>query len=62
MTMAPYESEPEDTRPVFAGLRDVAEKIRARDVTFVIEHRAPEPQVAEDDPYKDFQVPDDLMW
>jgi len=28
MTMAPYESEPEDTRPVFAGLRDLSEKVR----------------------------------
>ena len=41
---------------------DVAEKIRARDVSSVMAHRASEPEFAEDDPYKDFQVPDDLMW
>jgi len=27
MTMAPFEAEPEDTRPVFAGLRELAAKI-----------------------------------
>lgn len=41
---------------------DVAEKIRARDVTFVVALQATEPETAEDDPYKDFQVPDDLIW
>jgi uncharacterized protein YaiL (DUF2058 family) len=41
-----------------------AEKIRQRDPSFIIycadQTGAPEPD--EDDPYADFQVPDDLMW
>ena len=27
MTMAPYYAEPEDTRPIFAGLRSLKDKI-----------------------------------
>jgi pyridoxal phosphate enzyme (YggS family) len=30
MTMAPYEAEPEQTRPVFAGLRELHGRIRER--------------------------------
>ena len=41
---------------------EVAEKIRVRDVTSVVALQVSEPQAAEDDPYKDFQVPDDLIW
>ena len=41
---------------------DIAEKIRARNATFVVAHPTSEPEPAEDDPYKDFKVPDDLMW
>ena len=41
---------------------DVAARIRERDESAVIAFQAgPEP-VAEDDPYKDFVVPDDLRW
>lgn len=41
---------------------DVAARIRERDERAVIAFEArPEP-VAEDDPYKDFVVPDDLRW
>ncbi len=29
MTMAPYHAEPEETRPVFAEMREIAEKLRA---------------------------------
>ena len=39
----------------------IAEKIRQRNPSLVIdlpEEKAP----AEDDPYADFKVPDDLMW
>jgi uncharacterized protein YaiL (DUF2058 family) len=42
-----------------------AEKIRDRDPASVVLHNAPSQQSAtpaEDDPYADFQVPDDLMW
>jgi uncharacterized protein len=41
----------------------VADKIRERDKSAIVLHntRSTE-QVDEDDPYADFQVPDDLMW
>ena len=41
---------------------DVAEKIRERDPNCVVRRKEPEPQTVEDDPYADYQVPDDLMW
>ena len=40
----------------------VADKIRARDPAFVVERRVAEPKPAEDAFYKDYPVPDDLMW
>ncbi len=44
--------------------RVVADKIAQRDASFVISISAPTstPQEDEDDPYKDYQIPDDLMW
>ena len=41
---------------------DVAEKIQARDADCVIAREATEPRAAEDDPYREYQVPDDLTW
>jgi pyridoxal phosphate enzyme (YggS family) len=32
MTMAPFEAEPEDTRPVFVALRELADKIRGQQI------------------------------
>ncbi|KLV04025.1 hypothetical protein ABT56_15470 [Photobacterium aquae] len=41
----------------------VANKIAQRDAQVIIEQKEPESDViAEDDPYADFVVPDDLMW
>lgn len=40
----------------------VAEKIRQRDEAFVILSNQPTETADEDDPYAEFQVPDDLMW
>lgn len=41
----------------------VANKIAQRDPESIIDQKAPESDViAEDDPYADFVVPDDLMW
>lgn len=41
----------------------VAKKIAMRDETVIIEQNAPAEDIpAEDDPYADFVVPDDLMW
>lgn len=37
------------------------EGLRARDERCIVSHHAPK-TVDEDDPYKDFQIPDDLMW
>lgn len=43
--------------------RVVAEKIAQRDTSRIIENRTEEPDtVAEDDPYADYQIPDDLVW
>lgn len=39
-----------------------AERIRERDVHMVIEHRPTAVSAAPDEAYKDFVVPDDLMW
>jgi uncharacterized protein YaiL (DUF2058 family) len=43
---------------------EIAEKIRARDARAVVTHSndAPTEGGVEDDPYKDFVVPDDLTW
>jgi uncharacterized protein YaiL (DUF2058 family) len=40
----------------------IATDIRARVERAVIHHNLPKPDEAGDDPYKDFVVPDDLMW
>ena len=43
--------------------RTVAEKIRERDESFVVDLGEPEKvDSGEDDPYADYQVPDDLIW
>ena len=40
-----------------------AERIRARDADVIVVWNTPAAdQPAEDDPYKDFPIPDDLMW
>ena len=41
---------------------DVAAKIRERDEKAVIAYREGPDEVDENDPYKDYVVPDDLMW
>ncbi|MFA7097728.1 MAG: DUF2058 family protein [Gammaproteobacteria bacterium] len=45
--------------------KDVADKIRQRDAAYVVERQGqgqePQPPDA-NDPYADYQVPDDLMW
>jgi len=40
----------------------VANKIAMRDDAFIIETKHTEDVIDDDDPYKDFIVPDDLMW
>lgn len=40
----------------------VADKIRERDPAFVVQRQVSEQESADDDPYKDYKVPDDLMW
>lgn len=41
----------------------VAEKIRQRDASLIVQlNTRQEALVDEDDPYKDYQIPDDLMW
>ena len=42
--------------------RVIADKIAERDASLVVRVNKPTTEVAEDDPYADFQVPDDLMW
>ncbi len=43
--------------------RSAAEKIRERDATMIVLDHAPvAATTSEDDPYKDFPVPDDLIW
>ena len=40
-----------------------AERIRSRDADVIVVWNTPAAdQPAEDDPYKDFPIPDDLMW
>jgi len=41
---------------------EVADRIRERDERCLVARPAPSGEPAEDDPYKDFKVPDDLMW
>ena len=41
---------------------EIAERLRERDERSVVKLNAEEGKPAEDDPYKDFVVPDDLMW
>ncbi|HEY0684120.1 MAG TPA: DUF2058 domain-containing protein [Steroidobacter sp.] len=41
---------------------EIAERLRERDERSVVKLNAEEAKPAEDDPYKDFVVPDDLMW
>ncbi len=43
-------------------LPEIAEKIRERNPKAVVSLNAAESTPAEDDPYKDFVVPDDLRW
>jgi len=41
----------------------VAEKIQQRDVSYVITQVLSAPiETDEEDPYADYQIPDDLMW
>jgi len=45
--------------------KEIAERIRERDENMVVPHAQPKDNPAEapaEDPYKDFVVPDDLMW
>lgn len=43
--------------------KEVADKIRQRDAAYVVKRPQQEPQPPdENDPYADYQVPDDLMW
>jgi uncharacterized protein YaiL (DUF2058 family) len=41
---------------------EIAQRIRERDERAVIAYQAEESKPADDDPYKDFVVPDDLRW
>jgi uncharacterized protein YaiL (DUF2058 family) len=40
----------------------VAERIRQRDAACIVSQVSNRPESGEDDPYADYQVPDDLMW
>lgn len=40
----------------------VAEKIAQRDADVVIPIKIEQDQIADDDPYADYKIPDDLMW
>jgi uncharacterized protein YaiL (DUF2058 family) len=40
----------------------VADKIKQRDESVVLSQQAVNTEVDEDDPYADYQIPDDLMW
>jgi uncharacterized protein YaiL (DUF2058 family) len=42
--------------------KETAEKIRAIDANAVLEHKVEAQTADENDPYKDFVVPDDLKW
>jgi uncharacterized protein len=41
---------------------EIAERLRARDASLILVHNRPEKKPDTDDPYADFQVPDDLIW
>ena len=41
---------------------EIAVRVRERDASLVLVHNQPAKQPEADDPYADFQVPDDLMW
>lgn len=40
----------------------VAEKIKLRDASCIVSNETTQLELGEDDPYADYQVPDDLMW
>lgn len=40
----------------------VADKIEQRDSSAIIRSKTPDDAPAEDDPYADYKIPDDLMW
>jgi uncharacterized protein YaiL (DUF2058 family) len=40
----------------------VADKIKQRDESVVLSQQAVNTDIDEDDPYADYQIPDDLMW
>lgn len=40
----------------------VAEKIQERDACVVVSYHVEEQNCDDDDPYKDYKIPDDLMW
>ena len=42
--------------------KKAAEKIAQRDPSSVIENKVSESTLSEDDPYADYQIPDDLTW
>jgi uncharacterized protein YaiL (DUF2058 family) len=65
LAIARYESagkvKEEESYAVIPSI--VANKIAQRDEQTILENKIPEEEVlAEDDPYADFVVPDDLMW
>jgi uncharacterized protein len=41
---------------------EIAERVRARDASLILVHNQPAAAPTADDPYAEFQVPDDLMW
>ena len=41
---------------------EIAHRLRERDARLVLVHNQPAAPPAADDPYADYQVPDDLMW
>jgi uncharacterized protein YaiL (DUF2058 family) len=43
-------------------LPEIAERIRERDERAIVKLNAEEAKPSDDDPYKDYVVPDDLMW
>jgi len=43
-------------------LAEIAERIRERDERAIVKLNAEEAKPGEDDPYKEYVVPDDLMW
>jgi hypothetical protein len=41
---------------------EIVERVRARDASLVLVHNQPAAQPDAEDPYAEYQVPDDLMW